>query len=70
MKKYFIFAAIAAAGLLTSCSSDDKIASEVGPNPIEGEDMVPIQIGVGQTASVDVTRGTGSVGDSHCAPPA
>ena len=62
MKKYFIFAAIAAAGLLTSCSSDDNIASEVTPNPVEGEDLTPIQIGVGQSTSVDVTRGTGTVG--------
>lgn len=62
MKKYFIFAAVAAAGLLTSCSSSDDAISE-GPNsPIENDGRVAIQIGVGSPAGTAVTRGTGTAG--------
>ena len=62
MKKYFIFAAIATAGLFASCSSSDDVISNAG-NGIENEDQqVPIQIGVGNTATLDLTRGTGTVG--------
>ncbi len=62
MKKYFIFAAIAAAGLFASCSSSDDAVSEV-PQPIvqDGEELMPIQIGVGSNMNVE-TRGTGTVG--------
>ena len=62
MKKYFIFAAIAAAGLLTSCSSsDDIVANDVPEVPTVNEgDLVPIKLNVAQYGTV--TRGTGTVG--------
>jgi hypothetical protein len=74
MKKYFIFAAIAAAGLLTSCSSSDDAISGVTDPGIENpaSDQVPIILGAGAKANVnasngarqyDFTRGTGTVGD-------
>lgn len=64
MKKYFIFAAVAAAGLLTSCSSSDDVAANEGqlPQYAEGE-QVPIILGATARADVDVTKGTGTVGD-------
>ena len=64
MKKYFIFAAIATAGLFASCSSDDNItANEV--QPLEDQDGRPaIQIGVGSLKSIVETRGTGSAGST------
>jgi hypothetical protein len=62
MKKYFIFAALVTAGLLTSCSSDDNLA--VNDSPVvstdEGTDLVPIKLNVAQYGTV--TRGTGTVG--------
>lgn len=62
MKKYFIFAAIAAAGLFASCSSsDDAISSPVVVD--NDNDRVPIQLGIGAAATADVTRGMGTVGD-------
>ena len=58
MKKYFFFA-LAAAGLLSSCSSDDTVAG----TEVENDELVPIQIGFGGgSVSVDETRGTGTVG--------
>lgn len=63
MKKYFIFAAIAAAGLLASCSSSDDAISEGPGNPI-GNQEEPQEIILGATARANVTtRGTGTVGD-------
>ena len=63
MKKYFIFSAIAAAGLLTSCSSSDDAISEGPGNPI-GNQEEPQKIILGATANANVTtRGTGTVGD-------
>lgn len=53
MKKY-LFIALAAAGMLSSCSSDDTVANN-------SEDLVPIKIGMGNIAT-NVTRGTGTVG--------
>ena len=62
MKKYFIFAAIAAAGLLTSCSSSDDAISENPNSPIENQgDRTPIKVDVGAPAA-NLTRGTGTVG--------
>ena len=55
MKKY-LFIALAAAGMLSSCSSDDTVANN-------SEDLVPIKIGMGNIAT-NVTRGTGTVGAS------
>lgn len=63
MKKYFIFAAIAAAGLLTSCSSSDDAISDVPGTPTENQNqLVPIQLGIGTITTTEVTRGTGTVG--------
>ena len=61
MKKYFIFAAIAAAGLLTSCSSSDDITEATG-TPSVNSDETPIVLNVSQRASAEVNRGTGTVG--------
>jgi len=62
MKKYFIFAALVTAGLLTSCSSSDDIAANDVPEiPTVNEgDLVPIKLNVAQYGTV--TRGTGTVG--------
>ena len=60
MKKYFIFAAVAAAGLLTSCSSSDDIASnDVGA--IENPDARQA-IRLNLATPTMTTRGTGTVG--------
>jgi hypothetical protein len=56
MKKY-LFIALAAAGMLTSCSTDDTVANE----RTNGEELVPIKIGMGNIVT-NVTRGTGTVG--------
>lgn len=56
MKKSFIFA-LAAAGMLCSCSSEDAISTDVNNNDSE---LVPIQLGISN--NVVVTRGTGTVG--------
>lgn len=56
MKKY-LFIALAAAGMLSSCSSDDTVANE----RVNSEDLVPIKIGMGNIVT-NVTRGLGSVG--------
>ena len=55
MKKYLFFA-LAAVGMLSSCSSDDVVSS--GSDPVDDNSLVPIRIGLGQT----ITRGTGTVG--------
>ena len=55
MKKYLFFA-LAAVGMLSSCSSDDAVSS--GSDPVDDNSLVPIRIGLGQT----ITRGTGTVG--------
>ena len=62
MKKYFIFAAVAAAGLLTSCSSSDDIAANDAQNPIEDPDArQAIRLNIGNVVDMSV-RGTGTVG--------
>jgi hypothetical protein len=55
MKKY-LFIALATAGMLSSCLSDDIVSN--GVNPGNEESRQQILIGLGQT----VTRGTGTVG--------
>lgn len=55
MKKY-LFIAMAAAGLFSSCSSDDI----VGNGNANESNLVPIRLGMGQI--VTGTRGTGTVG--------
>ena len=65
MKKYFMYVAFAAAGLLTSCSSESLTAGEDPQNPTP-EDRVPIQIAVATPQAVSnpiSTRGAGTVGD-------
>lgn len=62
MKKYFMYVAFAAAGLLTSCSSESLTAGEDPQNPTP-EDRVPIQIGVASPQAKVQTRGLGTVGD-------
>lgn len=54
MKKSLFFA-LAVAGMLSSCSSEDAIGTDVNVN----EELVPIQLGL--TNSV-ITRGSGTVG--------
>lgn len=62
MKKYFIFAAIATAGLFASCSSSDDIAANDVQNPIEdSEAREAIRLNLA-TPTVMTTRGTGTVG--------
>ena len=56
MKKY-LFIALAAAGMLSSCSSDDIAGGET---TFDENELIPIRIGFGQT--VTGTRGTGTVG--------
>lgn len=55
-----IFFAVAAVGVLCSCSQDDAIGNGIGSGEFDGR--MPIQIGMSQGGSV-VTRGTGTVGD-------
>lgn len=69
MKKLFLFATIAAAGLFASCSStDDAISDAPNSAEVEGADgeRQAIQIGIGNLVSV-TTRGTGTVGDVESA---
>lgn len=64
MKKYFIFAAVAAAGLFASCSSSDDVAANDAPTPqVTENEQVPILLGATSRVSADATKGTGSVGD-------
>ena len=56
MKKYLFFA-LAAAGMLSSCSSDDVVGN--GTNTTDDNSPMPIRIGIGQAFT---TRGTGTVG--------
>lgn len=64
MKKLFLFATIAAAGLLASCSStDDTIgnAQNTAIEDVNDEGSPAIKIGIGNIANM-ATRGTGTVG--------
>ena len=62
MKKYF-FCALAVAGLLSSCSSDDSVSD--APGIQTSDELVPIHIGVKSAPISAATRavGTGTVGD-------
>lgn len=60
MKK-FLFIALAAAGMLTSCSSDDAISTN-GIDANNPDGPVAIQIGMGNATAI--TRGFGTVGDT------
>ena len=62
MKKYF-FCALAVAGLLSSCSSDDSVSD--APGIQTSDELVPIHIGVSSAPISAATRavGTGTVGD-------
>ena len=64
MKKIFLFATIAAAGLFASCSSTDDTIGDAQNGGIESiDDSAPqaVKIGIGNVGSM-VTRGTGTVG--------
>ena len=62
MKKYFIFAAVAAAGLFASCSSSDDITANDVQNPIEDPDAPQaIRLNLAKPGAM-ITRGTGTVG--------
>ena len=61
MKKYFIFAAIATAGLFASCSSSDDITANDVQNPIEDPDARQA-IRLNLATPTMTTRGTGTVG--------
>ncbi len=64
MRKLFLFATVAAAGLFASCSSTDDALGE-GSNPavenVDGDENAAIKIGIGNLANM-TTRGTGTVG--------
>lgn len=67
MKKYFMFAVVAATGMLASCSSESLTGSDPKIPTPDQEELVAIQIGVA-TPQVDLstkagTRGVGTVGD-------
>lgn len=61
MKKYFIFAAIATAGLFASCSSSDDVAVSGGQEPIENSEARSA-IRLNLATPTMTTRGTGTVG--------
>lgn len=59
MKKYFMFALAATAGLFASCSSED-LTEGAGARKAPGNGLAEIQLLVGSPSST--TRGTGTVG--------
>lgn len=61
MKKYFIFAAVAAAGLLTSCSSSDDIAANDAGSIENPDARQAIRLNIGKPSAM-ITRGTGTIG--------
>lgn len=63
MKKLFLFATVAAAGLFASCSSSDDAIADAGGSPIENVDgdKAAIKIGIGNIVNT-ATRGTGTIG--------
>jgi hypothetical protein len=62
MKKYFMFVAVAAAGMLASCSSDSLTAGSDPTIEPTQEERVPIQLAVSSPSVRANTRGTGTVG--------
>lgn len=65
MKKYYLFAALATAGLFAGCSADDTLALDNGgaPQVINDNEKAPIQLFIGGAAGT--TRGTGTVGSTE-----
>lgn len=61
MKKSFMFVAVAAAGMLASCSSESLTSSDPKIEPTQ-EELVPIEISVASPSARAITRGTGTVG--------
>lgn len=64
MKKYFMFVAVAAAGMLASCSSDSLTAGSDPTIEPTLEERVPIKISVASPKLKGVTRSVGTVGDT------
>ena len=63
MKKLMFFA-VAAAGLLASCTSDDNFDANASlSQDLTADGRMPIEIGLGKIAAIN-TRGTGTVGDT------
>ena len=64
MRKLFLFATVAAAGLFASCSSTDDAISDAGNSGVENVDgdKTAIKIGIGNVTNTDETRGTGTIG--------
>ena len=62
MKKSFMFVAVAAAGMLASCSSDSLTAGSDPTIEPGQKDLVPIEISVATPVARATTRGTGTVG--------
>ena len=62
MKKSLMFVAVAAAGMLASCSSESLTGSDPNIEPTQ-EERVPIEIGVASVQTKASTRGSGAVGD-------
>jgi len=62
MKKSFMFVAVAAAGMLASCSSESLTGSDPKIPTPDQEELVPIEIGVASSETKGTTRGTGTVG--------
>ncbi len=59
MKKYFIFAAVAAVGLFASCSSDDFTSGQNPVNPTDAPQTIRLNL---SSPGAMTTRGTGTVG--------
>lgn len=68
MKKYFMFVAVAAAGMLASCSSESLTAGSDPKIEPTQEERVPIEIGVATAQTKAVTRGIGTVGGTDDTP--
>ena len=62
MKKSLMFVAVAAAGMLASCSSDSLTAGSDPTIESGQKDLVPIEISVATPVARATTRGTGTVG--------
>ena len=67
MKKYFMFAVVVTAGMLTSCSSESLTGSDPKIETPDQADLVPIEIGVASSQTTGTTRGTGTVGGTTVA---
>jgi len=64
MNKKFYLGLVATVGLFASCSSDDLTAEAPnGLSEVDGNQLVPIELAIGNIGSSSQTRGTGTVGD-------